>query len=81
MVQNWYSCKVPFIVCQILMKRESLGRFSKNPELSISMKIRPVGAEFYADGHTYGRTDRHDEANSHFSLYFEPASKPHEAKF
>jgi len=28
------------------------------------MKIRPVGAELF---HVDGRTDRHDETNSHFS--------------
>jgi len=31
------------------------------------MKLRPVGAEFCADG----RTDRHDEANSRFSQFCE----------
>jgi len=32
------------------------------------MKIRPVEAElFYADG----RTDRHDQANSRFSQFYE----------
>jgi len=32
------------------------------------MKIHPVGAEFF---HTHRRTDRHDEANSHFSQFCE----------
>ena len=36
------------------------------------MKIRPVGAELF---HVDGRTDRHDEANSRFSWFFERASK------
>jgi len=32
------------------------------------MKIAPAGAKlFHADRRTDGRTDRHDEANSHFS--------------
>jgi hypothetical protein len=32
------------------------------------MNIRPLGAEFFhADEGMDGRTDRHDEANSHFS--------------
>ena len=35
------------------------------------MKIRLVGAEFYAGG----RTDRHDEANSRFPQFCERASK------
>ena len=30
-----------------------LDRFSKNPEMPNLMKIRPVGAEFQADGWTY----------------------------
>ena len=33
------------------------------------MKIRPVGAEFHANG----RTDGHDEANSLFSQFCERA--------
>jgi len=34
------------------------------------MKIRPVGAQLF---HTDGRTDRHNEANSRFSQFFERA--------
>jgi hypothetical protein len=31
------------------------------------MKSRPVGAEFFhVDGRTDGRTDRYEEANSHY---------------
>jgi len=42
----------------------------KNDQISNFKKIRPVGAElFNADR----RTDRHDEANSRFSQYFERA--------
>jgi hypothetical protein len=37
------------------------------------MKIRPVGAELaprgQGDGLMDGQTDRHDEANSHFSQF------------
>jgi len=36
------------------------------------MKIRPVKAELF---HADRRTDRHDEANSRFSLFFEGAYK------
>ena len=36
------------------------------------MKIRPVGAELYADGWTDGR---HDDANSSFSQFCERALK------
>jgi len=34
------------------------------------MKILPVGGEFLANG---GRTDKHDEANSHLSQFCERA--------
>jgi hypothetical protein len=42
------------------------------------MKIRPVGADlFHADGQPVGRTEeqaeRHDEANSRFSQFYERA--------
>jgi len=37
------------------------------------MKICTVGAEFHANRRTDGRTDRHDEANSHFSQFRERA--------
>ena len=43
--------------------------FSKNTQISIFMKNRPVGAEFYADR----RTDGYDEANSRFSQFCERA--------
>jgi len=36
------------------------------------MNISPVGAELF---HADGRTDRHDETNSHFSQYCERAEK------
>ena len=36
------------------------------------MKIHPVGAELF---HADGQTDRHDEANSRFSEFFELAWK------
>jgi len=36
------------------------------------MKTCPVGTEsFRADRQVDGRTDRHDEANSHFSQFYE----------
>jgi hypothetical protein len=38
------------------------------------MKIRPVGAEvLHADRQTDGRTNRLDEANSHFSPFHKRA--------
>jgi len=52
------------------MKKNLLDRFSKNTQISKLMKIRPVGAElFLADG----QTDRHDEANSRSSQFYERA--------
>jgi hypothetical protein len=36
------------------------------------MEVCPVGAElFHVDGPTDGQTDRHDEANIHFSQFSE----------
>jgi len=56
MTKNWSSCKLRVILCQILMNRESPGRFSKNTEISNFTKIRPVGAEFHEDGQTARKT-------------------------
>jgi len=52
------------------MKFEFSDRFSKNPQKTNFMKIRPVVAEsFHADG----QMDRHDENNSRFSQFGELA--------
>jgi hypothetical protein len=53
--------------CQILMKFEYSRRIFEN--IQNFMKIRVVGAEFFR----YGRTDGHDEANSHLSQFCECA--------
>jgi hypothetical protein len=51
-------------------------RFSKNPQISSFVKIRPVGAElFLAEGRIDIWTDRHDEDNSSFSQFYERAYK------
>jgi len=50
------------------MKFEFFYGFSKNPEISNFMKIRPVWAELF---HRDRQSDRHDEADSHFSQFFE----------
>jgi len=51
-----------------------LDRFSKTPQISNFMKIRPVEAElFHADGRTDGRTDRQNEANDRLSQICERA--------
>jgi hypothetical protein len=59
--------------CQIVIKFEVLGRFSKNTQISnFILKTRPVRAElFRADR----RTDRYDEANSSSSKFCERARK------
>jgi hypothetical protein len=47
-----------------------LDRFVKNVQISNFVKTSPVGAEL---PNSDGRTDGHDEANSHFSQFFESA--------
>ena len=42
--------------------------FEKSTNINV-MKIRPVGAQFHADG----QTDRNDEANSHLTKFCERA--------
>jgi hypothetical protein len=44
--------------------------FQKNTQISNFMKIRPVVAKLF---HADRRTDRHDEANSRFSQFYERA--------
>jgi hypothetical protein len=39
------------------------------------MIIRPVGAEFHADGQMDGRMNRYDEASSHFSQFCKAPNK------
>jgi hypothetical protein len=49
---------------QISIKFEFLDRFSKNPEMSYFINIRPMVADlFYPDR----RTDRNDKVNNGFS--------------
>jgi hypothetical protein len=40
--------------------------FSKNTQISNSMKLLSVGTEFF---HADGQTDTHDKANSHVSQF------------
>jgi len=49
---------------------EILNRISKNIKMSSIMKIGTMGAELFC---VDGQTDRHDEANSHFSQFCERA--------
>ena len=54
--------------CQILIELEFFSQIFGNPQISNFMKIRPVGAALFHGG---GRTERHGEANSHFSQIFQ----------
>jgi len=70
----WYSCKVSVILVRFQWKLNILETFSRTPQISNFMKIRPVGAELYhTDRPTYrltdGRTDRYYEANNRSSQF------------
>jgi len=55
---------------------ERADRLSKNFQISVFMKICPVGAElFHADERRYRQTDRREEANSSFSQFCERADR------
>jgi len=55
----WSSCKVPVILVRFRRNLGILDRVSKNSDILIFMKIRPMGTElFLADGQTYGQTWR-----------------------
>ena len=48
------SRKVHVILVRFQSHLDFLDRFSKNTQIRIFMKVRPVGAELF---HVYGRTD------------------------
>jgi len=70
MIKNahWSLFKVPFILVRFYWK--FLDRFSKSTQILNFTKILTVRAELF---HADGRTDRHDEANSRFSQFYECA--------
>ena len=70
-IEKVYRSSSIFYSCPILMKREfSRQIFEKNSQISIFMKVLPMGAQLLvADG----RTDRHYEVNSRFSEFCERA--------
>jgi hypothetical protein len=48
---------------EILIKLNTVARFSINSQISNFMEIRPVGAELF---HADRRKDRHGETSSYF---------------
>ena len=74
---NWSSCKVPSILNIFWWNFNFQDKFSKNTQILNFMKLRPVGQSCYmrTDERRGRRTDRHDEANSRFSLFCESARK------
>jgi hypothetical protein len=76
------SCKVPIILVRFNENWIFSTDFSKNTQISNSIKIRPVGAElFHTDGRTGGRTDRQTDikqtiAFRNFATAPKPACKP-----
>jgi len=67
----WSSHKVTFIPVWFWWIFKFLDRFLKNPQISNFTKIRPVGDKLFhaKDGRGEGRTDRHEEAKSHFPQF------------
>jgi hypothetical protein len=63
----WSICYSFQILKKIKLSRQT---FEKKDEISNKFKIRPVAAKLF---HADRQTDGHDEANSHFSKFFESA--------
>ena len=72
MIKNVYrsSCTVPVILVKILWNLNFLDRFSTNTRISNFTKLLPVAAQLF---HADGQTDRDDDAESHFTQFYESA--------
>jgi hypothetical protein len=73
MIKNVYrfSCKVRVFLVRFEVILSFFNRFSKNIQISNFTEIHPVGAVFFrVERRTDGGTDRHDEANSRFPLFW-----------
>ena len=62
------SCKEPVIRAGFLWNLNFLDSFSKNPQMSTFLNIRPVGANMFHDRQTDRRTG--DKANNRFSQLY-----------
>jgi hypothetical protein len=63
---EWYSCKVPVTLVRFWWNFNFLCKFSKNTQISNSIKIRRLGNEFF---HADRRTDRQTNEQAWRSLY------------
>ena len=80
------SYEVPFIPIKFQWNSNSLGRFSKNPQIPNFVKTSPVRAGLLhanrqTDRQTDEETDRYDEAKSHFSYFTNAPKKAHQTAY
>ena len=65
------SCNVTFTFVRFDCNLSFLNKFSKNPQISNFMKIRPMGTNLFHADRRRLQADRHDEVNSRFSRFCE----------